>query len=91
MSLTHHSSSSMLIPHVPSEKLPNPSDSPTLNLPTPTKAVTQSPSKSRRRTKLKPDLKLKCGACGQVGHMRTNKACPLYQNSGWQFCVFFYY
>ncbi|CAH2037396.1 unnamed protein product, partial [Iphiclides podalirius] len=33
---------------------------------------------SRRRTKLKPDLKLKCGACGQVGHMRTNKACPLY-------------
>ncbi|XP_052759562.1 transcription initiation factor TFIID subunit 1 isoform X2 [Galleria mellonella] len=33
---------------------------------------------SRRRAKLKPDLKLKCGACGQVGHMRTNKACPLY-------------
>ncbi|XP_068631569.1 transcription initiation factor TFIID subunit 1 [Battus philenor] len=33
---------------------------------------------SRRRNKLKPDLKLKCGACGQVGHMRTNKACPLY-------------
>jgi transcription initiation factor TFIID subunit 1 len=23
-------------------------------------------------------LKLKCGACGQVGHMRTNKACPKY-------------
>lgn len=21
---------------------------------------------------------LKCGACGQVGHMRTNKECPLY-------------
>ncbi|KAH1004133.1 transcription initiation factor TFIID subunit 1 isoform X2 [Dendroctonus ponderosae] len=82
MSLNHHSSSSTLIPHVPSEKLPNPSDSPTLNLATPSKAVTQSPSKSRRRTKLKPDLKLKCGACGQVGHMRTNKACPLYQNSG---------
>ncbi|KAL4704937.1 hypothetical protein ACJJTC_013394 [Scirpophaga incertulas] len=33
---------------------------------------------SRRRAKLKPDLKLKCGACGNVGHMRTNKACPLY-------------
>lgn len=33
---------------------------------------------SRRKVKLKPDLKLKCGACGQVGHMRTNKACPLY-------------
>lgn len=31
---------------------------------------------------MKPDLKLKCGACGNVGHMRTNKACPLYQNSG---------
>lgn len=36
-----------------------------------------SPS-SRKKVKLKPDLKLKCGACGQVGHMRTNKACPLY-------------
>lgn len=35
----------------------------------------------RRRTKLKPDLKLKCGACGQVGHMRTNKACPLYSTA----------
>ncbi|KAF0298206.1 Transcription initiation factor TFIID subunit 1 [Amphibalanus amphitrite] len=34
-----------------------------------------------RKPKLKPDLKLKCGACGQVGHMRTNKACPLYQGS----------
>ncbi|XP_078034560.1 TATA-box binding protein associated factor 1 isoform X1 [Augochlora pura] len=39
-----------------------------------------SPSK-RKKPKLKPDLKLKCGACGNVGHMRTNKACPLYQNS----------
>jgi transcription initiation factor TFIID subunit 1 len=37
-----------------------------------------SPTSSRRKPKLKPDLKLKCGACGQVGHMRTNKACPLY-------------
>lgn len=35
-------------------------------------------SSSRRKPKLKPDLKLKCGACGEVGHMRTNKACPLY-------------
>lgn len=35
-------------------------------------------SPSRRKIKLKPDLKLKCGACGNVGHMRTNKACPLY-------------
>ncbi|XP_030020533.1 transcription initiation factor TFIID subunit 1 isoform X3 [Manduca sexta] len=41
-----------------------------------------SSSSSRRRAKLKPDLKLKCGACGQVGHMRTNKACPLYTGAG---------
>lgn len=39
-----------------------------------------SPPK-RKKPKLKPDLKLKCGACGNVGHMRTNKACPLYQSS----------
>ncbi|KFB52614.1 AGAP003882-PA-like protein [Anopheles sinensis] len=37
-----------------------------------------SASASRRKAKIKPDLKLKCGACGQVGHMRTNKACPQY-------------
>ncbi|XP_037088620.1 LOW QUALITY PROTEIN: transcription initiation factor TFIID subunit 1-like [Pollicipes pollicipes] len=36
----------------------------------------------QRKPKLKPDLKLKCGACGQVGHMRTNKACPQYQGPG---------
>ncbi|XP_065336082.1 transcription initiation factor TFIID subunit 1 [Cloeon dipterum] len=40
------------------------------------------PTPKRKKPKLKPDLKLKCGACGQVGHMRTNKACPLYQNTG---------
>lgn len=50
--------------------------------PAPAKPTVQTPPKSRRKTKLKPDLKLKCGACGNVGHMRTNKACPLYQNSG---------
>ncbi|XP_070491239.1 transcription initiation factor TFIID subunit 1 [Chironomus tepperi] len=32
----------------------------------------------KKKVKLKPDLKLKCGACGAVGHMRTNKACPKY-------------
>ncbi|XP_075973606.1 TATA-box binding protein associated factor 1 isoform X2 [Anticarsia gemmatalis] len=42
---------------------------------------TPSSSSKSRRNKLKPDLKLKCGACGQVGHMRTNKACPLYTSS----------
>ena len=31
---------------------------------------------SKRKMPKKPDLKLKCGACGQKGHMRTNKACP---------------
>ncbi|GLH03339.1 Transcription initiation factor TFIID subunit 1 [Gryllus bimaculatus] len=35
----------------------------------------------RKKPKLKPDLKLKCGGCGSVGHMKTNKACPLYQPS----------
>ncbi|XP_066256544.1 transcription initiation factor TFIID subunit 1 [Euwallacea similis] len=83
MSLAHHNPSSIMTPNVSTEKLPNPNDSPTTISPsTPTKSTAQSPSKSRRKTKLKPDLKLKCGACGQVGHMRTNKACPLYQGSG---------
>merc|ERR1719474_1717110 len=41
------------------------------------KAGIQKPSK--RKEKMKPDLKLKCGACGQVGHMKTNKACPKFQ------------
>lgn len=50
--------------------------------PVPPKPQVQTPPKSRRKTKLKPDLKLKCGACGNIGHMRTNKACPLYQTSG---------
>ncbi|XP_039293213.1 transcription initiation factor TFIID subunit 1 [Nilaparvata lugens] len=43
---------------------------------------TPTPPRRRKPSKMKPDLKLKCGACGNVGHMRTNKACPLYQNSG---------
>ncbi|XP_046667690.1 transcription initiation factor TFIID subunit 1 [Homalodisca vitripennis] len=42
---------------------------------------TPTPPRRRKPNKLKPDLKLKCGACGNVGHMRTNKACPLYQGS----------
>nr|CAD7431947.1 unnamed protein product [Timema monikensis] len=41
----------------------------------------QNITPKRKKPKLKPDLKLKCGACGNVGHMRTNKACPLYQPS----------
>ncbi len=35
-------------------------------------------SPMKKKIKMKPDLKLKCGACGAVGHMRTNKACPKY-------------
>jgi transcription initiation factor TFIID subunit 1 len=40
-----------------------------------------TPAPRKKKVKLKPDLKMKCGACGQVGHMRTNKACPLYNSS----------
>lgn len=25
---------------------------------------------------------MKCGACGGIGHMRTNKECPMYNKSG---------
>ena len=25
---------------------------------------------------------MKCGACGAIGHMRTNKDCPLYNKLG---------
>ncbi|XP_028923613.1 transcription initiation factor TFIID subunit 1 isoform X2 [Ornithorhynchus anatinus] len=36
------------------------------------------PEKKPKKIKERPDLKLKCGACGAIGHMRTNKFCPLY-------------
>lgn len=61
---------------------PLPSVSSQPSTPVPSKPLVQTPPKSRRKTKLKPDLKLKCGACGNIGHMRTNKACPLYQTNG---------
>ncbi|XP_071041821.1 transcription initiation factor TFIID subunit 1 isoform X2 [Parasteatoda tepidariorum] len=35
--------------------------------------------KPKKEIKVTPMLKLKCGACGAIGHMRTNKTCPLYQ------------
>ncbi|KAH9513823.1 Transcription initiation factor TFIID subunit 1-like [Bulinus truncatus] len=46
------------------------------------------PRKNPRRKKnssLKPPRRMfisqmKCGACGQIGHMRTNKECPMYNN-----------
>uniref|UniRef100_A0A2K6ELM9 Transcription initiation factor TFIID subunit 1 n=1 Tax=Propithecus coquereli TaxID=379532 RepID=A0A2K6ELM9_PROCO len=31
------------------------------------------PEKKPKKMKERPDLKLKCGACGAIGHMRTNK------------------
>ncbi|XP_043913192.1 transcription initiation factor TFIID subunit 1 [Protopterus annectens] len=34
--------------------------------------------KERLDLKVNPTNKLKCGACGAIGHMRTNKFCPLY-------------
>uniref|UniRef100_A0A8C5QR58 Transcription initiation factor TFIID subunit n=1 Tax=Leptobrachium leishanense TaxID=445787 RepID=A0A8C5QR58_9ANUR len=36
------------------------------------------PEKKPKKIRERPDLKLKCGACGAIGHMRTNKFCPLY-------------
>lgn len=31
-----------------------------------------------KSVKIKPEPKVKCGVCGNAGHMRTNKDCPLY-------------
>ncbi|EHB07147.1 Transcription initiation factor TFIID subunit 1 [Heterocephalus glaber] len=36
------------------------------------------PEKKPKKMKEHPDLKLKCGACGAIGHMRTNTFCSLY-------------
>ena len=41
--------------------------------------VRPPPPPKKKKIKMKPELKMKCGACGQVGHMRTNKACPYYE------------
>ena len=45
------------------------------------KESTKKEPQRKKKIKLKPELKMKCGACGQVGHMKTNKACPLYQKN----------
>nr|XP_023018958.1 transcription initiation factor TFIID subunit 1-like [Leptinotarsa decemlineata] len=47
--------------------------------PTSSKSTTSSPLKSSRKSKHKTDSK--CGVCGNVGHKRTSRACPLYQNT----------
>jgi len=36
-------------------------------------------SSKKKKNPNAPILKLKCGACGAIGHMRTNKECPIYQ------------
>jgi len=44
--------------------------------------ISKTPKASAsRRSKAKADLNLKCGACGAKGHMRTNKACPMFVGS----------
>lgn len=50
-------------------------------LPPLTNPTTPPTPRRRKPSKIKPDVKLKCGACGQVGHMRTNKACPMYSGT----------
>ena len=39
----------------------------------------QRKTRKERKEKEKPDLKLKCGACGSVGHMKTNRACSQFK------------
>lgn len=50
----------------------------TVTIPKPRMEVTQPRPRKPKPSKMKPDLKVRCGACGNVGHMRTNKACPQY-------------
>ncbi|XP_055958756.1 transcription initiation factor TFIID subunit 1 isoform X2 [Patella vulgata] len=38
------------------------------------------PKKKKKKENL--SLKMKCGACGAMGHMRTNKECPMYNKTG---------
>ncbi|XP_067663597.1 transcription initiation factor TFIID subunit 1-like isoform X1 [Haliotis asinina] len=40
------------------------------------------PPPKKKKKKEMPLLKMKCGACGQIGHMRTNKECPMYNKGG---------
>ncbi|CAG2104510.1 unnamed protein product [Medioppia subpectinata] len=51
---------------------------------TPTVTPTKSPKEPKVK-KIKKEkeinVKLKCGACGAVGHMRTNRACPQFKGT----------
>jgi hypothetical protein len=50
------------------------------------KIATPSPPKAKKPEKIKKPppppkpnlLKLHCSACGAIGHMKTNRSCPLY-------------
>ncbi|XP_050421868.1 transcription initiation factor TFIID subunit 1-like [Adelges cooleyi] len=50
----------------------------TVTIPKPRMEATPPKPRKPKPSKMKPDLKVRCGACGNVGHMRTNKACPQY-------------
>lgn len=41
----------------------------------------REPLKKKFKKEKETNVKLKCGACGAVGHMRTNRACPLFRGS----------
>ena len=47
---------------------------------TPTKPPKEPKPKKIKKEK-EINVKLKCGACGGVGHMRTNRACPLFKGA----------
>ncbi|RWS29199.1 transcription initiation factor TFIID subunit 1-like protein [Leptotrombidium deliense] len=53
-------------------------DSTVASLSSPVSISFNEPLKKKFK-KEKENVKLKCGACGAVGHMRTNRACPLYK------------
>ncbi|XP_076446577.1 LOW QUALITY PROTEIN: transcription initiation factor TFIID subunit 1-like [Babylonia areolata] len=40
------------------------------------------PKKPKKKKETAVLLKMKCGACGGIGHMRTNKECPMYNKGG---------
>ena len=40
--------------------------------------IKTSPTVSAISASSEKNLQIKCGACGQVGHMRTNRICPLF-------------
>ena len=43
------------------------------------KPLTKKQLAARERLRQKQEnLRMKCGACGEMGHMRTNKCCPMF-------------